>query len=485
MKLPKLLTPVLNVISIVLLSSMINVLHGQSFLSHLQQTLKKDPPYGLLHYKFMGDTLGDFHYPLSFGRTRHHYMLHKKQVVIQLDGTGKLLQIDSVGQLSRMDSSQYEGYNFGAFNFVYKDTIFSLGGYGFWQFNGQLRYFNEKTNSWSVCKSNTTVPIRQWFNAQVYYDVKEGKIYAVYANAQPEWILESEKHDENLYVQCLDLQTKLWWDKPKIADRQVFKGSGWAGMAMFNAPEGMIAFIFKEVKIFDFKNNRLGSIRIAKAREVSEMWYQSEHLMMYSGKDSLYAINPTHKTINKMSFGKADIEWSAKALYTETESNLPIQSSVVLLVGLLAAVIGIFFWRRGGISKPQEKSTIAATINPNESIQEALEKQIPETPQLTAGRSVQFSDTLTSVEKGLLELILKNSAAGKMTSVLQVNEVLGIARKDVKSQNNIRASTLQMINHKFTAYSGLQDELIMKQRTAFDKRFFEYFIHAKYIHKVK
>jgi hypothetical protein len=186
-----------------------------------------------------------------------------------------------------------------------------------------------------------------------------------------------------------------------------------------------------------------------------------------------------------MSFGKAEIEWSAKALYTEPESNLPIQSSLLVLVGLLVPAIGIFFWRRRAISKPQEKSTIAATINPNESIQEAVEKQIPETPLLTASRSVPFSDTLTTVEKGLLELILKNSAAGKMTSVLQVNEVLGIARKDVKSQNNIRASTLQMINHKFIAYSGLNDELIMKQRTAFDKRFFEYFIHAKYIHKVK
>jgi hypothetical protein len=67
MKSPKLLTPVLTVISIVLLSSMINVLHGQSFLSQLQQTLRKNLSNGLLHYKFMGDTLGDFHYPLSFG----------------------------------------------------------------------------------------------------------------------------------------------------------------------------------------------------------------------------------------------------------------------------------------------------------------------------------------------------------------------------------------------------------------------------------
>jgi hypothetical protein len=281
------------------------------------------------------------------------------------------------------------------------------------------------------------------------------------------------------------LQTKLWWDKPKIADRQVFKGSGWAGMAMFNAPEGMIAFIFKEVKIFDFKNNRLGSIRIPKARELSEMWYQSEYLMMYSGKDSIYAINPTHKTVHKMSFGKADIEWSAKALYTEPESNLPIQSSVLVLVGLLSAASAILLWRRRRVPKSQEQPSPPAIVTPNKSFQESIENPTPETPQLTASRPLPFSDTLTTVEKGLLELILKNSAAGKMTSVLQVNEVLGIARKDVKSQNNIRASTLQMINHKFTAYSGLHDELIMKQRTAFDKRFFEYFIHAKYIHKVK
>jgi hypothetical protein len=103
----------------------------------------------------------------------------------------------------------------------------------------------------------------------------------------------------------------------------------------------------------------------------------------------------------------------------------------------------------------------------------------------TFQRNIPFSETLSAVEKSLLDLILKNSSNGNMTSVNSVNEVLGIARKDVKSQNNIRAATLQMINHKFIAYSGLNDDLILKQRTAFDKRFFEYFIHSKYVQKVK
>jgi hypothetical protein len=128
-----------------------------------------------------------------------------------------------------------------------------------------------------------------------------------------------------------------------------------------------------------------------------------------------------------------------------------------------------------------------------ESLSFKEDRQVPEQSEADVSsekidqvkRNQPFSDTLTNVEKGLMNLILKNSSAGKMTSVIQVNDVLGISKKDVKAQNNIRAAALQMINQKFTVYSGLQDELMMKQRTDFDKRFFEYFIHPKFINKVK
>lgn len=85
----------------------------------------------MMHYKFDSDSLGDFRYPVMTGTARHHYLFHNGDIVVQLDGTGKLLKPDSIGGLRRMDSTLYEGYNFGAFNFVSKDTIFSLGGYGF------------------------------------------------------------------------------------------------------------------------------------------------------------------------------------------------------------------------------------------------------------------------------------------------------------------------------------------------------------------
>jgi hypothetical protein len=72
-----------------------------------------------------------------------------------------------------------------------------------------------------------------------------------------------------------------------------------------------------------------------------------------------------------------------------------------------------------------------------------------------------------------------------MTTVSQMNQVLGIYNKDTKIQNNIRSNTIQLINRKFTIYSGLSDDLIEKQRTEFDKRFFEYQIQRKYLSKVK
>jgi hypothetical protein len=118
-------------------------------------------------------------YPVMVGQSKHIYMWHRNKLLFQLDGTGKLLRLDSNNVLRRIDSTTYEGYNYGAFNFVYKDTVFSLGGYGFWQFNGLLRYFSEKTHSWSVVKTNAQVLVRQWYNGQVYYDVADEKLYAI------------------------------------------------------------------------------------------------------------------------------------------------------------------------------------------------------------------------------------------------------------------------------------------------------------------
>ena len=273
-------------------------------------------------------------------------------------------------------------------------------------------------------------------------------------------------------MQCLDLVTKKWWDEPPIANKTSFDEAGWVHSPIFNTPLGMITFIQNELKVLDFANNRIGNIVSDKSSIIRENWTQYQQLMMISSKQMLYFVNPLKGKIDSVSFSGRDITWTKEPIII-----VSVQSRLlfIILIGIVMIIVpvGLYTFKRKTKSKTSSKQTITE-----------IEPEQPK-KETTFQRNIQFSETLSAVEKSLLDLILKNSTLGTMTSVNSVNEVLGIARKDVKSQNNIRASTLQMINHKFIAYSGLNDELIMKQRTAFDKRFFEYFIHAKYIHKVK
>ena len=445
---------------------------AQTFLETIEQKFESNPPYGTIHYKYQADTLGDFHYPFQPGNLRHTYFWHKGKMLIQLDGTGILLARDSNNAVVRLDSTFYQGYNFGAFNFVYKDTIFSLGGYGFWNFNGMMRYYNEKNHSWYIIKTNKQIPLRLWHNARIYYDEKAQKIYAVYTIPKEEWIQEGGELDGKKYVQCLDLITKKWWDQPKTTNKTSFDEAGWVNFPIFNTPYGMISFIQNELKLFDFGNNRIGNIASDKARIIQENWNQYQQLMMIARGEMLYFVNPLKAKIDSVPFSEKDITWTSDKIAIDSgQSNLLLSLFTGIIIIIVAA--GVYSFKRRNRSIISSNHIIAE-FEPEEAKKET-----------SFQRNIPFSETLSAVEKSLLDLILKNSSNGNMTSVNSVNEVLGIARKDVKSQNNIRAAALQMINHKFIAYSGLNDELILKQRTEFDKRFFEYFIHTKYVQKVK
>ncbi len=108
-----------------------------------------------------------------------------------------------------------------------------------------------------------------------------------------------------------------------------------------------------------------------------------------------------------------------------------------------------------------------------------------EITEIIIHNKTSFKENLTEIEKSVLELLIANTSSGNMTSANQLNQVLGIVKKPSKIKNNIRAITIQMINQKFMVYSRINDNLIIKERTAFDKRFFEFAIEIRYLVKVK
>ena len=88
------------------------------------------------------------YYPNDLTHPRKHHFVNdiliknKLGLFAIVDNTGRLYKIHSMGEeikFERIDSTFYSGYNSGAFNFSFRDTIFSMGGYGFWRWNGHLR----------------------------------------------------------------------------------------------------------------------------------------------------------------------------------------------------------------------------------------------------------------------------------------------------------------------------------------------------------
>jgi hypothetical protein len=88
------------------------------------------------------------------------------------------------------------------------------------------------------------------------------------------------------------------------------------------------------------------------------------------------------------------------------------------------------------------------------------------------------------IEREVLEMIVKNKWNGQTTSVNQINRILGTEKKNDKIQNNIRGELILELNNKFKIYSLLNDDLIERKKSSFDKRHIEYDISDKMIHKI-
>jgi DNA anti-recombination protein RmuC len=83
-------------------------------------------------------------------------------------------------------------------------------------------------------------------------------------------------------------------------------------------------------------------------------------------------------------------------------------------------------------------------------------------------------------EKLILEVLAKNELIKKNTTTTELNNKLGIEKKPVKIQNNVRAMLIGNINKKFNVTTTANEELIERIRSEFDKRFFEYKLNRRY-----
>lgn len=150
-------------------------------------------------------------------QSRHHYIVKNRKLYLQVEGSGKLYQIDSTNATPRrIDNTCYEGYNFYAHNFQWNDTLYSLSGWGFWKYDGGLRYFDESRKEWFAIPINKKILFAESLNALVWQDVIQNKIYILYRTDEDSYIKNHLNHEDSLYIQCFDLQKMEWRESSKV-----------------------------------------------------------------------------------------------------------------------------------------------------------------------------------------------------------------------------------------------------------------------------
>src|SRR5260221_12753269 len=143
---------------------------------------------------------------------------------ILVQGTGRVYEVKRWNEevmITRIDSTIYTGNNFGSVPFSYRDTLYSLGGYGFWKSNGHIRMYLPNKAEWEIVPVNVEIPFQSdytfhWF----WYDLNGGKIFAGYGTRIDQGIRTSEQKEHSTIdsVAQLDIQ-KMEWTRLRHAAR--------------------------------------------------------------------------------------------------------------------------------------------------------------------------------------------------------------------------------------------------------------------------
>ena len=406
--------------------------------------------------------------------SKHAYMVNNGQLYFQITGTGKLFKIDSTLGSIRLDNTCFEGYNFGGYSFIRNDKFFNLGGWGFWQFNSGLRYFDTTSKEWFRQPISKEVRMALHMNAVVYPDKINDLIYVVYQSYPNSYYkLQNEIQNDTVYMQCLNLKTNDWWQEPKIVNDKIFQESVIGTSSMILPGLGILTESYNHLylinpttqKLYEIENEIGGTIMNYVASKNGLYFYNDEKLHIYNpGLDSLVSI-----TLSMSKFSEVAKPLYKKITPSYTSKIKLNQLSYFIALLLLFTISIVLFFKNKSLRKMQQ--TFVGSGFHKKSIE--------------VNKQLEFSDNLTETEKSVLDILMECSKQSTPTSIDQINRALGVKNKEVTIQNKLKSDTLQMINKKFMVFASTSDTLVEREKTALDKRVYQYKINERYLNKIK
>ena len=339
-------------------------------------------------------------------------------VTFTVHGMGNVYVYHAKKQLlERLDHCFYKGYNFGATEFMRKDTLFSFGGYGFWNFNNTQTFFDKKQKEWTPYRSKNFGPksIKAGLNG---YDAKRDVFYSGW-NLDEDLLIDGERKNSSSFY-SYDFKTKEWTRLGELnAAIRFFNNE----LDVYWSGTYFMGWNTKELYLIDPRKNKVYTNKeIKNVFDVAGKFYTKGDTLFY------FASN-----------GHSVLTYSVKKLLQDSEYVGPLYTNGMSTSDYVGIGLGILLL--GGIG-------IFLTI------QHIKRKK---------------NDFFTGQEKDLLIAFLQ---LGSLTTIA-MNEVLGTHLKGLDNQRRIRSIAIKQLNKKLLAAYGVHKG-IEKHTDVNDKRLTSY-----------
>lgn len=390
---------------------------------------------------------------------RQRLIKSKKHLYIQIDATGRVYKATSHTAekicFTRIDSTYFIGYNGDQIVFEQNDTLFALGGEGFWRKNGQLRHYSQIQHEWNILKINKELPVQN-----MLYHMKDGNTKIYYLQTAFVDQATGEVHSKYI-ITLMDIlkrkNTELGELNPKLSN---FLQTRFFERRIVNAPQlngTLVTFHPDNIYLFDFENNAVFKL-INKS--IKDVFFGNSDgtipLQLFESGDSIYYCNSTDSTLQLHSFpiSKNDFVKEPYPLFLKANkfNDRMLLLFPVLLI-IVALVLAIKYVRKKRYASNQFKEDIKENHS--------------------AG--IEFNQ----IEIELIKKLTNGQVEPTALSVEEINAVLGLSKKTLEIQKKIRTETINRINHKFKITFNSNDELIERVRLEEDRRYYMYTINKE------
>ena len=366
-------------------------------------------------------------------------VVHKSKTYLLYPGGG-LLYSFSNGAIERIDRSFPHRNQYGGYFFSYKDNLFLIGGYGYWQTKSIITKFNFNSGDWEIVATSGQSP-----NGidQGSFFIKNNKLY-VFDFLTRTSNNQKEKRNDNLYV--LNLETFVWNKLGVINDLTRSNGETQGVKRFFNFQNKLLYSYTNSPEFFlvDFDKN------IVEKFDDDVLFYKSDGRSIIKKNNLIGGILNTLTgdfTIESFDLSSLSSKKNTSTFYLfrDTDQFFNYIYFALSFLIILIILLSIYYWKISQTYLLDEK-----TISISGSLLE-----------------------LGEIEQKTLSMFCnkRNVSNSEIMALFQDKE----KTKDfaVKRKNK----TIAALNNKL--YSAFKIEFINKQKSKSDSRQLTYFLNKK------